>query len=76
MILRNDLIFKNVSIMYMLKEIKKLMKEENLTESEADFVYNKMYRMYDILIHANLPSEYAWKLAKEYQRNTIQELKG
>jgi hypothetical protein len=60
----------------MIQNIQQLMKEENLTESQADFVYNKMMRMYHTLIHANLPSEYAWKLAKEYQRNTIQELKG
>lgn len=60
----------------MLKHIQQLMKEENLTQSQAVFVYNKMIRMYHTLIHANLPSEYAWKLAKEYQRNTIQELKG
>ena len=60
----------------MLQNIQQLMKEENLTENEADYIYNEMKRMYHILIHANLPSEYAWKLAKEYKRNKIQDLKG
>lgn len=60
----------------MLKEIAQLITEEGLTPNDADYIYNKMNRMYHILLHANIPSEYAWKLAKEYQRNSIQELKG